>query len=485
MTLRYTLHKQDGRARRGEVSMPRGTIQTPVFMPVGTAATVKGMMPRDLAEVGTQISLANTYHLHIQPGEALVQKGGGLHKFMAMPWPILTDSGGFQVFSLPRKEITEDGVEFQFRKDAKPIYATPEWSMGVQNALGADIIMAFDECAPWPCTYDHAERAMERTLRWLTRCEDSHARKDDQYLFGIVQGSVYEPLRRQSAIETMKRDLPGFSIGGVSVGEGHTLMMKAVDDAEPHMDPQRPRYLMGVGLPEDIVGAVGRGIDMFDCVIPTRYGRSGTVFTRRGRIRLLDRSMRNDHYPLDPDCNCYACQNFSRAYIHHLLKSDEILGTMLCTLHNVAFYHRLMDRIRTAIEEGRYAAFCVEFENEYMAGDRARRREPFVPGLFASFEVGVADRMAGDAERVTREQLEAERQPSGFADNSHASIEAEEYRPGRSGARGGPGGGPTGGPGNAPNQGPGRGGQNDMRRPQGPPHSSRSGSGHVEKKGRR
>lgn len=420
--LNYTLHNTDGRARRGTITMPRGTIQTPVFMPVGTAGTVKGMMPRDLADVGTQISLANTYHLHIQPGEELVARTGGLHKFMAMPWPILTDSGGFQVFSLPKKEISEQGVQFEFRKDAKPIFATPEWSMKVQQALGADIIMAFDECAPYPCTEDHAERAMERTLRWLDRCKAALDR-DDQYLFGIVQGSVYSRLRRRSAEETVRRDLPGYAIGGVSVGEGHTLMMKAIDDAEPWMPVNKPRYLMGVGLPEDIVGAVGRGVDMFDCVIPTRYGRSGTCFTRRGRIRLTDRSFRSDMYPIDPSCSCYACSNYTRAYIHHLLKSDEILGTMLCTLHNVAHYHQLMVEIRAAIEEQRYAEFCQEFAREYVAGDRQRRREDPSTTWFDSFDVGIASQLAMDEGHMSREQMLNASRP---ATRDDATIRAEE-----------------------------------------------------------
>ncbi len=405
--------------------MPRGTIETPVFMPVGTAATVKGMMPRDLAEVGTQISLANTYHLHIQPGEDLVQKAGGLHEFMAMPWPILTDSGGFQVFSLPRKEITEAGVQFEFKKGADPIFASPEWSMKVQQALGADIMMAFDECAPFPCTEDHAERAMERTLRWLDRCKAAIERQD-QYLFGIVQGSVFSRLRRKSAEETIKRDLPGYAIGGVSVGEGHTLMMKAIDDAEPWMPEDKPRYLMGVGLPEDIVGAVGRGIDMFDCVIPTRYGRSGTCFTRRGRIRVTDRAFRADMYPIDPSCECYACRNFSRAYLQHLIKSDEILGTMMCTLHNVAHYHQLMVEIRAAIEADRYAEFCLEFEQEYVVGDRQRRREDPNTGWFSDFSHGVAERLAADEGHMVRESSQTAGRPMSRDD---ATLKSEENEP--------------------------------------------------------
>ncbi len=389
MNLTYELLANDGRARRGRVDTPRGSIETPVFMPVGTAATVKGMMPRALAELGTQISLANTYHLHIQPGEALVEKAGGLHEFMAMPWPLLTDSGGFQVFSLPKKEISEEGVEFVFEKGKEPIFASPEWSMKVQMALGADIVMAFDECAPYPCDHAYAKRAMERTLRWLDRSAEAMTR-EDQNLFGIVQGSTYDDLRRRSAEETIRRDLPGYAIGGVSVGEGHGLMMQAVDGAEPWMPEHKPRYLMGVGLPEDIVGAVGRGMDMFDCVIPTRYGRSGTCFTSVGRLRVTDRRYRHDLYPLDPGCTCYACANFTRAYIHHLQKCGELLGTMLCTHHNVAFYHRLMADIRAAIEEGQYTGFCQEFEDTYVRADRERRRESYEPGLFSSFAVGAS-----------------------------------------------------------------------------------------------
>lgn len=376
--------------------MDRGVIETPVFMPVGTAASVKAMFPRDLHELGTQISLANTYHLHIQPGEHIIEKAGGIHTFQATPWPILTDSGGFQVFSLPRKEITEEGVEFEFKKDAEPIFATPEWSMKVQNAIGADIIMAFDECVPWPCTRQQASDAVGRSVRWLDRCIAAHTRTDDQALFGIVQGSVWEDLRRRSAIETTARDLLGYSIGGVSVGEGHGLMMQAVDGAEPHMPKEKPRYLMGVGLPEDIVGAVGRGIDMFDCVIPTRYGRSGTLFTRRGRIRIEHARFRSDYYPIDPTCDCYACKNFSRAYIHHMFKAGELLGTMLCTLHNIAYYHTLMRELREAITDGRYNEYAAEFEQEYLVNDRKNRRESLELGWFSSFHVGYAVERFGE-----------------------------------------------------------------------------------------
>ena len=403
MTLSYSLLGQDGRARRGRVTTARGVIETPVFMPVGTAGTVKAMTPRDLAEVGTQISLANTYHLHLTPGEKLVEKHGGVQKFMAMPWPILTDSGGFQVFSLPRKSLTEEGVEFAFEKDGKAIFASPEWSMQVQMALGSDIVMAFDVCVPYPCTREAADEAVDRTHRWLDRCKAAMTR-EDQNLFGIVQGSVFDDLRKRSALGTIERDLPGYAIGGVSVGEGHGLMMKAIDGAEPFMPTDKPRYLMGVGLPEDIVGAVGRGIDMFDCVIPTRYGRSGTCFTRRGRIRLEDRRYRNDLFPIDPSCGCYACQNFSRSYLAHCIKTEEILGTMMCTYHNVYFYHQLMKEIREAIEEKRYAAFCAKFEAEYLAGDRERRNEQ-MDRLFDTFAVGAAAKLPSEKRPVIADPL--------------------------------------------------------------------------------
>ena len=403
MALSYSLLGEDGRARRGRVTTARGVIETPVFMPVGTAGTVKAMTPRDLAETGTQISLANTYHLHLTPGEKLVEKHGGVQKFMAMPWPILTDSGGFQVFSLPRKSLTEEGVEFAFEKDGKAIFASPEWSMQVQMALGSDIVMAFDVCVPYPCTREAADEAVDRTHRWLDRCKAALTR-EDQNLFGIVQGSVFDDLRKRSALGTIERDLPGYAIGGVSVGEGHGLMMKAIDGAEPFMPKDKPRYLMGVGLPEDIVGAVGRGIDMFDCVIPTRYGRSGTCFTRRGRIRLEDRRYRNDLFPIDPSCGCYACQNFSRSYLAHCIKTEEILGTMMCTYHNVYFYHQLMKEIRQAIEERRYAAFCTQFEAEYLAGDRERRNE-HLDQLFDSFAVGAAATLPSEKRPVIADPL--------------------------------------------------------------------------------
>lgn len=427
-TLAFEHLATDGRARRGRVVLPRGVVETPVFMPVGTAGTVKGLWPRDLRELGTQISLANTYHLYIQPGEKIVEKLGGLHAFMGMEWPVLTDSGGFQVFSLPKKEITEAGVQFSFEKGGEPIFASPEWSMDVQMALGADIIMAFDECVPYPCAEPDADAGMQRTLRWLDRCVVAMTNAE-QNLFGIVQGSVYSDLRRVSAMETVARNLPGYAIGGVSVGEGHHLMMKAVDDAEPYLPTDKPRYLMGVGLPEDIVGAVGRGMDMFDCVIPTRYGRSGTCFTSQGRVRVTDRRYRHDAYPIDPNCACPTCQQFSRAYLHHLLKSGELLGTMACTLHNVTYYHRLMSDIRVAIEAGQYSDFAQQFDETYVRQDRERRREAWVPGMFHRFDVGATTHLPDTKAPATREPV-SELEPEGGTSRSSASKSRSSGRGG-------------------------------------------------------
>ncbi len=367
--LSFDLITTDGRARRGRVTTPHGTLNTPAFMPVGTRATVKGLMPRDLAETGAEICLANTYHLHVAPGDEVVKKLGGLHTMMAWDKPILTDSGGFQVFSLPKLKMDEEGVSFQYKKSGKPIKLTPERSMHIQNNLGADIIMAFDVCVPFPSEYKPAQDAVYRTRRWLERCKEAHARKD-QALFGIVQGSTYSDLRALSAQLTAEVELPGYAIGGVSVGEGHQLMMEVVDATEPLMPVHKPRYLMGVGYPEDLVEAVARGVDMFDCVLPSRYGRSGVLFTRRGRIRITKGKYKKDKYPIDTKCSCYACQNFSRGYINHLINSREILGSTLGTLHNITFYQDLMRAMRTAIEEGTFETFRRAFLDEYLSEDK-------------------------------------------------------------------------------------------------------------------
>lgn len=367
--LHFDLLTTDGRARRGRVTTHHGSFETPAFMPVGTRATVKGLMPRDLSATGAEICLANTYHLHIAPGDDVVKRLGGLHEMMAWDKPILTDSGGFQVFSLPKLQMDEEGVSFRYQKSGKPIKLTPERSMKIQNNLGADIIMAFDVCVPFPSEYKPAEEAVYRTERWLERCKKAHNRLD-QALFGIVQGSTFPDLRALSAQLTSAIDLPGYAIGGVSVGEGHQLMMEVVDSTEPLLPKNKPRYLMGVGYPEDLIEAVARGVDMFDCVLPSRYGRSGVLFTRRGRIRITKGKYRKDKYPIDTQCSCYACQNFSRGYINHLINSREILGSVLGTLHNITFYQDLMRAARKAIEDQNFDTFRRAFLDEYLTEDR-------------------------------------------------------------------------------------------------------------------
>lgn len=361
----FKLLATDERARRGRVSVKHGSFETPAFMPVGTRGTVKGLTPRDLRETGSQICLGNTYHLNIAPGDKIIEKMGGLHEFMAWDGPILTDSGGFQVFSLPKLEIDEEGVLFEFEKSGEAIKLTPERSMEIQEALGADIIMAFDHVVAHPASHEEAEDAVYRSARWLDRCNRAVTR-EDQNLFGIIQGSIYPDLRRLSVEMTCAQDLPGFAIGGLSVGEGHDLMMKTIDQTEPMMPVDKPRYLMGVGYPEDIVEAVRRGVDMFDCVIPTRLARSGVVFTRHGRIRVTKGRYKSDKFPLDTNCNCYACRHFTRAYINHLINAREILGSVLATLHNITFYQDLMKVIRRSIEEGRFATFRRVFLSEYL-----------------------------------------------------------------------------------------------------------------------
>lgn len=359
-------------ARRGRLRLRRGTIETPAFMPVGTAATVKAVTPSQVEESGAHVLLSNTYHLTHQPGEQLIEKLGGLHAFMGWKRPILTDSGGFQVFSLPKKKVEEAGVTFAFEKDGQPIQLTPERSIEIQEALGSDIAMVFDECLPFPCSREQASRSIERTYRWEDRCRKRHQR-EDQLLFGIVQGSTFEDLRRRSAQQIVSLDFDGYAIGGVSVGEGLDLLCQVVEWTAPLLPPDRAHYLMGVGLPEDILESVERGMDMFDCVIPTRYARGGTVFTRRGRIRIEHRRYRRDGYPLDRACDCYACQHFSRAYLRHLFVSKEILGQTLVTIHNLRFYQQMMSEARAAIEAGRFAAFKENFRAELESHDPTRR----------------------------------------------------------------------------------------------------------------
>lgn len=354
--------KQSG-ARLGRLHTPHGIIETPIFMPVGTQATVKSMTPEELKEIGSQIILSNTYHLYMRPGHELIKRAGGLHKFMNWDKPILTDSGGFQVFSLgPLRKIKEEGVEFRSHLDGSKHFLTPEKAMEIQNALGSDIMMAFDECAPYPSDREYVKNSLERTTRWLKRCKDAHNNTDKQALFGIIQGGMYKDLREQSAKEITNIDLPGYAIGGLSVGEPKPLMYDVLEHTTPLMPKDKPRYLMGVGSPDDLVEGVIRGVDMFDCVLPTRIARNGTAMTSQGKVVVRNATYAEDFTPLDPECDCYACKNYSRAYIRHLIKANEILGARLITTHNLHFLLNLMKQIRQAIMEDR----LLDFRNEFL-----------------------------------------------------------------------------------------------------------------------
>lgn len=359
-------------ARLGKLTTPHGEIQTPIFMPVGTAAAMKAMTMEQLKQTGAQIMLSNAYHLNIQPGSEMVAKFGGLHKFMGWDGPILTDSGGFQVFSLKGRQVDDDGVTFRFQKHGKLVRLTPEKSMEVQNRLGADIIMAFDECVEYPTTYEYAKSSLKRTHQWLEKCIEAHGR-DDQALFGISQGALFEDLRRESCRYLSDLDLPGYAVGGLSVGEGLDNMKKVLDFTTPLLPQNKPRYVMGIGVPEDILESVERGVDMMDCVIPTKYARSATLFTNFGKIRLTNKEFKNDKFPIDVNCNCYACRNYTRAYIHHLFVSNEILGATLASIHNVTFYLDLMKRIREAIAEKSYGKFKKDFLELYHRRDKKKQ----------------------------------------------------------------------------------------------------------------
>jgi queuine tRNA-ribosyltransferase len=362
----FRLDARSGAARAAVFTTPHGDVHTPAFMPVGTHGAVKAMTPDQVRATGAEIVLGNTYHLALRPGEGLVAKLGGLHGFMRWPGPILTDSGGFQVFSLPNKEISDKGVRFKNEVTGDAMELTPERSIEIQNALGADVIMAFDECTPHPADEKLAATGVRRTLAWMERCLGAHKRSD-QALFGIVQGSVYEKLRRQCAEALVAMDLAGYAIGGVSVGEGHELLCKITEFSAPLLPEDKPRYLMGVGLPEDLVAAIGYGMDMFDCVIPTRFARSGVAFTVRGKIRLTNRRYRRDGYPIDVSCDCTACAGgFARAYLHHLFAANEILSAILVSIHNVRFYERLVQNARAAIVAGRYDDWRRGFLAEYV-----------------------------------------------------------------------------------------------------------------------
>lgn len=364
----FELIKEDRgtKARRGRVTTPHGTIETPVFMPVGTAATVKAVKPDELERLNAQIILSNTYHLFLRPGHDIVREAGGLHSFMGWDRPILTDSGGFQVFSLAEmRKITESGVEFRSHIDGSKRFLSPEISIEVQNALGSDIIMAFDECLPYPADRAYAESSMERTTRWLHRCKEAHKDTEKQSLFGIMQGGMYKDLRRKSAESIAELDLPGYAVGGLSVGEPKELMYEILDSCAEILPREKPRYLMGVGTPDAILEGVGMGIDMFDCVLPTREARHGAAMTSNGRISLKNAKYERDFSPLDPGCDCDTCRHYSKAYIRHLFKSGEILSAMLLSVHNLRFLTRLMERIRESIEEGRFISLKKEVMERY------------------------------------------------------------------------------------------------------------------------
>ena len=352
-------------ARRGIVHTPHGDIQTPVFMPVGTQATVKSMTVEELKENGAQIILSNTYHLYLRPGSKLVRKAGGLHNFMKWDKPILTDSGGFQVFSLgDLREINEEGVEFRSHLDGSKHLFTPEKVMEIEEDLGADIIMAFDECCPYPSTYEYTKNSMERTTRWAKRCKDAHT-TENQALFGIIQGGFYEDLREKSAKDLIELDLPGYAIGGISVGEPKEEFIKMLRFTAPLMPENKPRYLMGVGTPDYLIEAALAGIDMCDCVLPTRIARNGTAMTSKGKVVIRNATYAEDFEPLDSECDCYTCKNYTRAYIRHLVKCNEILGVRLLSIHNIKFLTNLMERVRIEIENDNLLNFGKEFYKKY------------------------------------------------------------------------------------------------------------------------
>ncbi|EXJ10172.1 Queuine tRNA-ribosyltransferase [Nitrincola nitratireducens] len=351
----------DGKARRARLTFPRGTVETPAFMPVGTYGTVKGMLPRDIKALGAQIILGNTFHLMLRPGTDIINLHGDLHDFMQWQGPILTDSGGFQVFSLGKmRKITEEGVSFQSPVDGSKVFLSPERSMEVQKALGSDIVMIFDECTPYPATEDEAAKSMRMSLRWARRSKDAHG-DSPSALFGIVQGGMYPDLRDESMAGLAEIDFDGYAIGGLSVGEPKDEMIKVLDHLAYKMPENKPRYLMGVGKPEDIVEAVRRGVDMFDCVIPTRNARNGFLFTSTGVVKIRNAVNKTDTRPLDENCDCYTCRNFSRAYLHHLDKCGEMLGAQLNTLHNLYYYQTLMAGLRKAIEQGKLCDFVDDF----------------------------------------------------------------------------------------------------------------------------
>ena len=362
------IHKdKNSGARRGIIHTPHGDIQTPVFMPVGTQATVKAVSPRELKEdVKAEIILSNTYHLFLRPGHNLVKEAGGLHKFMNWDRPILTDSGGFQVFSLgDLRKIKEEGVDFRSHLDGSKKFISPEISMEIQEALGSDIMMAFDECCPYPSTYEYTKKSMERTTRWALRCKEAHTTTDKQGLFGIVQGGFFKDLRTQSAKDLIELDFPGYAIGGISVGEPKKEFLDILNFTTPLLPENKPRYLMGVGTPDYLIEAALSGIDMCDCVLPTRIARHGTAMTSHGKLVVRNASYERDFSPIDENCDCYACKYFTRAYIRHLINTKEILGVQLLSIHNLRFLTNLMERVKIEIENDNLLNFKNEFYKNY------------------------------------------------------------------------------------------------------------------------
>lgn len=432
-------------ARAGRLELARGVVHTPVFMPVGTQAALRSLPPTYVAELGIEIILANTYHLNQRPGEAIVQKMGGLHRFMGVDVPILTDSGGFQVFSLEKTEISEEGVTFAYELDGRKTFLSPEQSMAIQIALGSDIAMAFDQCLPPDSDYDEVATSIDLTERWARRCLEAHD-SPDQSLFGIVQGGLFEDLRRRSVQQITALPFDGFAIGGLSVGEGPEAMNRVLAATTPHMPAHHPRYLMGVGRPQDLVDGVALGVDMFDCVIPTRHARSGTLYTFQGKMRITHARYRRDGYPIDTACDCYTCRTFTRAYLYHLFNVGEVLGSTLCTIHNLAFFKALMDRVRTSIIDNSFPALRRDVKDLY----------PEKSGAPPDDEALQRRREAGrrQADQVDRSQREARQSPGSSKDKRGPASDPRRGGGRKPGGKGGKGKGSKG-----PRRGGGGGGR--------------------------
>ncbi len=380
MILSLRIHQTDGNARTGELHTAHGVIRTPAFMPVGTAATVKGMHPEAVAETGADILLSNTYHLMLRPGAERIARLGGLHRFMNWNKPILTDSGGFQVMSLSKlRQINEEGVTFQSHLDGSAHQLSPEWAIEIQYLLGSTISMVLDECTPYPATHSQAADSMRLSMRWARRCKEAFKPREGYALFGIAQGGVYADLREESCKRLLEIGFDGYAIGGLAVGEGQQAMLDTLDATAPYLPQEKPRYLMGVGKPDDIVGAVLRGVDMFDCVIPTRSGRFARAYTFSGEVNIRNAHHADDPNPLEPGCPCPACTRYSRAYLNHLFKAGEMLGAILLTTHNLAFYQRLMQQLRQAIKQTRLGIYASDFIKNYHSNPQESDEINFIP----------------------------------------------------------------------------------------------------------